>query len=167
VPRVEPPRLKWDKQDPIKADGLTTPDAKKGLETRRAPGEEARPGEPSAKVQSVTHARDFLTGADGSKPRSLINAFEVPGFPSRIEGFKSRLRLVSRDRSPTTVRVSLLAPSGAELLTSRGEVVFSSGDQLDYVIDWDGFDALTAGDYKLVVVLDGRTSEFILPVREK
>ncbi len=167
VPKVETPKLKWEKQAPLEADGLTTPDANTGLEAKKAPKDEARPGGPSATVDRVTHARDFLSGADGSKPRSLIHGFDVAGFPARIEGFKSCLRLKSKDRSPAIVKVSLLAPSGAELLSSRGEVSFNTGDQLDYVVDWEGFDALTAGEYKLVVTLDGKATEFVLPVREK
>ncbi|MFN7131856.1 MAG: DUF6941 family protein [Myxococcales bacterium] len=167
VPKAEAPKLDWGKQDPLKADGLTRPEQEQQLETRKAATEVARPGGASASVEKVVHAREFVGSGEARKPKGPIDAFAVAGFPARIERFKSLLRLSSKDRSPVILRVSVRSPAGDELLSSRGEASFDAGEQVDFVIDWDGFEARAPGDYKFVVTIDGETREFALPVRGK
>jgi hypothetical protein len=171
IPKMEAPKINLDLPKVPKADGLSGTAREQQAEPKQTAGDlRSQAGMPGAgapaKLASAVNAKDFVVATGGRKPVGRIDAFTVPGLPARISGFKTCLKLVSGSGAPVTVRAVLRSPSGEELLSSRAEVAFTSGEQMELVIEWDGFEARNAGDYHLVVFLDGaQAGDYLLPVQ--
>ncbi len=168
APKLESPKLQIELPELPDADGLAGPAKPREPDLRRAPSDlngAARSG--SARLETIVHARDFSAGAKGRAPLGRIDSFLVEGLPSSLPPFKSLLRLVSPERVPATVRVRLVSPGGEVLLSSRAEVSFGSNEVMELVVDWEGFRAMSEGDYKVVVDVDAKTSEHPLPLKVK
>ncbi|MGI5864183.1 MAG: hypothetical protein ACOX6T_19305 [Myxococcales bacterium] len=168
APKLESPKLEIELPELPNTDGLEGPARQKEPELRRAGSDlhgAAQDG--AAKLESIVHARDFSVGAKGRAPVGRIDSFVVEGLPSSIPPFKSLLRLVSPGKVPAIVRVRIVSPGGEELLASRAEVSFGSNEVMELVIDWEGFRAVREGDYKVVVDVDGKTSEHPLALKAK
>lgn len=153
---VDAPKLEIKLAPLPLVEGLSGPARESGLEVREAPSDQREPARlEGAKIASVIHAKDFAKVENGYRPVSPIESFVVPSAPARIAPFKTCVRLTSDERLPVVVRASLRSPSGDELLSSRAEVAFGVRDFMELVVDWDGFQAMQVGEYKLLVSLDG------------
>ncbi|HEY3447140.1 MAG TPA: hypothetical protein VGK67_12280 [Myxococcales bacterium] len=156
-----------------KADGLKGSESPKNdeMQTKSAAGDlrsVSTTGGPTAKVVSVTHAKDFAATKNGYKAVGGISAFNFASLPARVGSFKTCVRLSSADGVPVQLKTTFKSPAGNELLSSRADVTFGSGNEMDVVIEWEGFEANSAGEYKLVVAIDGKTAgEFPLAVQGK
>jgi len=146
-----------------KADGLSAPSKTEELETKRAAGDlSANMGKPgqvgAAKVESVKHARDFQPTKNGYRPVNGIEGFTVNALPTRVTPFKTCVRIGTPDGVPVVMKTSIKSPGGAELMASRADVSFAGANAVDVIIEWDGFEASQAGEYKIAVLLDGKPS---------
>lgn len=168
-PKIEAPKLDLRLPEVPKANDLSGPSKATELETRRAAGDQGSTGTPGvAKVESVVHARDFAAGKSGRKPVGRIDGFTFATLPGKVAPFKTCVRLASPDGVPVVLKVAVKSPAGTELLSSRADVSFGGAGAMDVVIEWDGFEAGQAGEYKVVVSVDGRTSgEFPLAIQAK
>jgi len=171
-PKLEAPKLDLSLPEVPKADGLKGTAPKEDEMRTKATSSEPRSAGvssgPTAKIVSVVNAKGFSVTKSGRKPVGRIEALTFSSLPARVGAFKTCIRLTSADGIPVTLKASFRSPSGAELLSSLTDVTFGSSNDVEVVIDWDGFEASSAGDYKLVVALDGKpASELALPVRGK
>jgi len=159
--------------DMPKADGLAGPSKDDDqLETKHAAGDlrSVTTGKAGGtKVASVMHAKDFQRSANGYKPVSRIDGFTVGTLPAKTGAFRTCVRLATSDGVPVSLRAQIKSPTGTEVLSSdRVDVTFGTATFMDVVIDWPGFEATQAGDYKLAVTLDGQTGgEFPISVQGK
>ena len=170
IPKIETQKLDLNMPALPKGDGMASTAADKGPELKTAPGSVTAPshGASSAKVEKATHARDFALTLDGRRPKSALDGFKIDKVPSHIEPFKTCLRFSSSDGNPAAVIVKLVSPGGEELLASRGDVVFGKTNQIDFVIDWEGFEARQEGNYRVTVSVDGAPGgDFPIPVALK
>jgi hypothetical protein len=155
-PKIDGPVL----PDIPKVDGLSGPTRSEELQVKQTTSDlrivTGKPG--STKVESVIHAHDFSLTRSGRKPVNRIDGFSVGGLPAKIGPFKTCVKLSTTDDVPVTLKVSLKSPSGNELLSSRADVAFDGAASVEVVIDWDGFQASQLGEYKLVVMMDGRAA---------
>ncbi len=165
---VEAPKLDLKLAPLPLLEGLSGPSRENDLQARDAPSDQRTPANlEGAKIASVTHAKSFSQAEGRHRPVSPIESFEVGSFPARIAPFKTCIRLTSGERLPVVVRVALRSPNGDDLLSSRSEVSFGARDSMELVVDWDGFQALRAGNYKLLVSLDGGLpAEYPLSVQQ-
>lgn len=165
---VQAPKLELKLAPLPLVEGLSGPARENGLQAREAPSDQRAPVRlEGAKIAGVIHAKSFARGEDGYRPVSPIESFVVASVPARIAPFKTCVRLTSGERLPVVVRTALRSPSGEELLSSRAEVAFGPRESMELVVDWDGFQAVRAGDYKLVVSLDGAApAEYPLSVQQ-
>ncbi len=167
-PKIDKPKLQLELPEVPKAEGLSGSARQEEAQPKQTAGDlrsgAGVPGQASApaKLVSAVHARDFRASAEGHKPLGRIDSFTVPGLPARIAPFKTCLRLRSPSRAPAMVKASLRSPAGEELLSSRAEVSFSSNEEVELVVDWDGFQATRGGDYHLVVLIDGAQAEDLM-----
>ena len=172
IGRIETPKIDLQLPDMPKADGLNGPaKGDEPMQAKQAAGD-LRAGSPPAnvaKVLSVVHARDFAATKAGYKPVSRLDSFAMGTLPAKTGAFKSCVRVGTSDGVPVTLRATIKSPAGNEMLSSdRVDVTFGSMASIDVVIDWPGFEASTAGEYHLLVMLDGKVSgEFPLAVTGK
>lgn len=170
--KLDAPKLDFALPDVPKADGIKAKEAPKNdeMQTKSAAGDlrSVSTEGPSAKVVSVMHAKDFAATKAGYKPVGGISGFSFASLPARVGAFKSCVRLASANGVPVQLKVVFKSPAGNELLSSRADVTFGNGNEMDVVIEWDGFEANAAGEYRLVVSVDGKVSgEFPLAVAGK
>ncbi|MBI5543848.1 MAG: hypothetical protein HY901_08185, partial [Deltaproteobacteria bacterium] len=112
--------------------------------------------------------RDFTVTPTGRKPVGRVDSLSVASLPAKVGAFKTCVRVSSGDGMPVPLKASLRSPAGTELLSSRAEVTFGAASEMDVVIEWEGFEATQAGEYKLALSLDGRPAgEFPLAVQGK
>ena len=170
VQKLETSKMDFKMPDMPKADGIKGTEAPKNdeMQTKTAAGDLRSvdtAGGATAKVVSVTHAKDFAVVKNGRKAQGKVDGFNFTALPARIGAFKTCVRLSSPDGVPVALKASFKSPAGNELLSSRADVTFGANNEMDVVIEWDGFEATVAGDYKLVVAVDGKAAgEFTLPV---
>ncbi|MGC4113121.1 MAG: hypothetical protein QM765_00260 [Myxococcales bacterium] len=169
--KPDAPKIDLNLPQVPKADGVKAGEAPKNdqMQTKTAAGDlrsVSTTDGPSAKVVSVVHAKDFAATKNGYKPVSGISGFNFTSLPARVGAFKTCVRLSSTNGIPVQLKVSFKSPAGNELLSSRADVNFGAGSEMDVVIEWDGFEANAAGDYKVLVTLDGKPSgEFPIHVQ--
>lgn len=173
VQKLDAPKMDFKLPDMPKADGLKGAEAPKNdeMQTKTAAGDlrAANTATTSvAKVVAVTHAKDFAVTKTGRKPTGAISGFTLGSLPAHIGAFKTCVHVANESGLPVSLKASFKSPGGNELLSSRADVTFGSGNEMDVVIEWDGFEATVAGDYKFVVTLDGKAAgEFPLPIQGK
>jgi len=170
--KLEAPKVDFNLPDVPKADGIKGTEAPKNdqMQTKSAAGDlrSVSTTGAAAKVVSVAHARDFAATKAGYKPVGGISGFSFSSLPARVGSFKTCVRLSSPDGVPVQLKTTFKSPAGNELLSSRADVTFGAGSEMDVVIEWDGFEANAAGEYKLVVTLDGKAAgEFPISVQGK
>ena len=172
-PKVEAPKIDLKLPEIPKAEGLQGASAPKNeeMQTKSAAGDLRsvdHAGGPTAKVVSVVNAKDFTVSKAGRKPVGRVDSFSFASLPAHVGAFKTCVRLSSVDGVPVSLKATFKSPAGNELLSSRADVTFGENNEMDVVIEWDGFEANAAGEYKLVVTIDGKAAgEFALPVQAK
>ena len=171
--QLEKTTLDMKLPDMPKTDGLAGPSKDSQLETKHAAGDlrSVTTGQTAGtKVASVIHAKDFARAAGGGyKPVGRIDTFSVGTLPAKTGAFRSCVRLATSDGVPVSLRAQIKSPTNTEMLSSdRVDVTFGTTSFMEVVIDWPGFEATQAGDYKLVVTLDGQAAgEFPITVQGK
>jgi hypothetical protein len=170
--QLEKTTLDMKLPDMPKTDGLAGPAKEAQLETKHAAGDlrSVTTGQTAGtKVSQVTHAKDFARSPNGYKPMGRIDSFAVGTLPAKTGAFRTCVRLATTDGVPVSLRAQIKSPSNTELLSSdRVDVTFGTASYMEVVIDWPGFEATQAGDYKLVVTLDGQAAgDFPIPVSGK
>jgi hypothetical protein len=173
IEKIERPKIDLQLPDMPKADGLKGPaKADEPMQAKQASGDlrsSQNPQVSGAKVLGVTHAKDFTQTKNGYKPVASIGSFTVGSLPAKTGAFKTCVKVGSSDGVPVSLRTSIKSPGGNDMGSSeRVDVTFGTAESMDVVIDWPGFEASVAGEYKLVVLLDGKPAgEFPLVVATK
>lgn len=119
----------------------------------RAP---ADPRKAEYSLVSLEHAQQFVQQNDRYEPRFSIPKIDVVNLPMTVASFHTLVRVKSEDHLGAPIEVRLLDPTGRQVLSSQGALVFGGHDETEFLVDWDPFTLMKSGSYTFEVSVAGQ-----------
>jgi hypothetical protein len=113
----------------------------------------------SYEVVRVAHGKGFNYGPNGATPISALTEIPASGNPLTTEKFTTVVRVKCAQRVSAPIEIAFLDHRSNEIMTGSGTVYFRSekGTEADYTLDWDPTPVRQAGEYTLLVKVNGNT----------
>ena len=119
----------------------------------RAP---ADPRHATYALVSVQNAQQFTLQGDHYEARFVIPKVEVVNLPMTVASFHTLVRVKSAEHLGASIGVRLLDPTGHQVLSSQGALVFGGHDETEFLVDWDPFTLTRGGTYSFEVSVAGQ-----------
>jgi hypothetical protein len=106
-------------------------------------------------VVRVTHGKAFLRAPDGAKASAPFTQVTASGNPLMTEKFSTAVRVKSPSKKNTRIEVAILDFRGDTVMEAAGELRFGTGDEAEWLVDWDPSGVRGPGDFQVLVRIGG------------